>query len=46
MAAFTAFQSNEIRKELRELNKSIDEIEKEVTQEDVSDAGSWDFSGF
>jgi hypothetical protein len=46
MAAFTAYQSHEIRKELRELNKSIDEIEKEVTQEDVSDAGSWDFSGF
>jgi len=46
MAAFTAFQSNEIRKELRELNQSINEIEKEVVQEDVSDAGSWDFSGF
>lgn len=46
MAAFTAFQSNEIRKELRELNQSVNEIEKEVVPEDVSDAGSSDFSGF
>jgi hypothetical protein len=45
MAAFAMYHSHEVRKELRELNQNLEELQSDADSGDVSDGGSWDFSG-
>lgn len=44
MAAFAMYHSHEVRKELRELNQNLEELQGDADAGDVSDGGSWDFS--
>jgi hypothetical protein len=44
MAAFAWYHSHEVRKELREMNDNLRELQDDSGAGDASDGGSWDFS--